>query len=95
MVMLMDNIIRKKIILPSHFINSPRYMIQNYQNDITIYKWLRHLDLFIIFIYNAQWSEILIILNLIFNQRTEDRSNIVSKIFKIKTKILISDIVKR
>jgi hypothetical protein len=39
--------IGKKIVLPLSFIGSPRYMIENYQDAMTICKWACYSYLFI------------------------------------------------
>ena len=88
-------VIGKRIILSSNFAESSKYMIQNYQDAITIYRWHRHLDLFITFTYNAQWLEIWTALDLFPDQKAKDRSDIISRIFKIKLEELISDIIKK
>jgi hypothetical protein len=45
------------IILPSSFTGGPHHMVQNYQNAMAIYKWVRYPDAFITFTYNPQWFE--------------------------------------
>lgn len=81
--------------MPPSFIGDPRYKIQNYQDSIAICRYYGHLDLFIIFICNAQWPEIQTTLNIISSQRLEDRSDIVSRVFKIKLEELMLDITKK
>ena len=90
-----ENTIGKRIILPSNFTENPRYMIQNYQDAMAICKYYGHLNLFITFTCNAQWSEIQKVLNIIFDQKFEDRPYIVSGVFKIKLKALMSDVTKK
>ncbi|KAI9128569.1 hypothetical protein K1719_000052 [Acacia pycnantha] len=50
--------IGKHIILPSSFIGRTRYMIQAYQDAMTIYRFSGYLDLFITFTCNLSWLEI-------------------------------------
>jgi hypothetical protein len=47
--------IGKRIVLPSSFTGSPRYMIENYQDAMTIRRWTSYPDLFITFACNAKW----------------------------------------
>nr|CAD1844330.1 unnamed protein product [Ananas comosus var. bracteatus] len=86
------NVIGKKIILPSSFTAGPRYMIQNYQDAISICRHCGHPDLFITFTCNTQWREIQNALLFIPGQRPEDRPDIVSRVFKIKVDALMADI---
>jgi hypothetical protein len=46
--------IGKRIVLPSSFTGSPRYMIENYQDVVAICKWVGYSDLFITFTCNAK-----------------------------------------
>nr|CAD1836025.1 unnamed protein product [Ananas comosus var. bracteatus] len=86
------NAIGKKIILPSSFTAGPRYMVQNYQDAIAICKHHGHPDLFITFTCNAQWLEIHSALQQIPGQKPEDRPDIVSRVFKLKLEVLMSDL---
>ena len=42
----------KWIILPSSFTEGARYMIQNYEDAMAIYKWAGYPDVFITFTHN-------------------------------------------
>jgi hypothetical protein len=44
--------IRQRIILPYSFTRGPRHMVQNYQDAMAIYRWVRCSDAFVIFTYN-------------------------------------------
>jgi hypothetical protein len=46
--------IGKRIVLPSSFTGSPRYMIENYQDAMAICRWVGYPDLFITFTCNAK-----------------------------------------
>ncbi|KAL8137863.1 hypothetical protein V2J09_003864 [Rumex salicifolius] len=48
----------KRVILPSSFIGGPRYMMQNYQDAMEIYKHHGYPDLFVTFTCNPKWYEI-------------------------------------
>ncbi|OAD65531.1 hypothetical protein PHYBLDRAFT_64601, partial [Phycomyces blakesleeanus NRRL 1555(-)] len=48
----------KRVILPSSFIGSPRYMAQLYQDSMSIVRRFGKPDLFITFTCNSKWPEI-------------------------------------
>ncbi|KAF3647138.1 hypothetical protein FXO38_18809 [Capsicum annuum] len=81
----------KRVVLPSTFTGGTRYIIQNYQDAMAMYKWVGYPDIFITFTCNPKWPEI---------QRfvaskglnPEDRPDILSKVFKIKLDSLIKDL---
>ena len=82
----------KRIVLPSSFTGSPRYMIQNYQDAMAICRWAGYPDLFIIFTCNPKWPKIETFLSLIPGQRPEDRPDIIARVFKIKLDQLLHDL---
>uniref|UniRef100_A0A2N9EYQ4 ATP-dependent DNA helicase n=1 Tax=Fagus sylvatica TaxID=28930 RepID=A0A2N9EYQ4_FAGSY len=82
----------KRIVLPSSFTGSPRYMIQNYQDAMAICRWAGYPDLFITFTCNPKWPEIETFLSLIPGQRPEDRPDIIARVFKIKLDQLLHDL---
>jgi hypothetical protein len=84
--------IGKRIILPSSFTVGPRHMVQNYQDAMAICRWAGCPDAFITFTCNPQWLEIKRALPL--GQRPQDRTDLVTRVFKIKLKELINDIHK-
>lgn len=49
------NNLGQKIVLPVSYIGSPRYMIYNYQDAMTICREYRHPNLFITFTCNVKW----------------------------------------
>ena len=51
------------------------------------------LNIFIIFIYNSKWIEIIV--NLLFNELIINRFNLIIKMFKLKLKAFINDILKK
>jgi len=85
--------IGQKIILPSSFIVGPRHMVQNYQDAMAICRWAHCLDAFVTFTCNPQWLEIK--RALLFRQQSQDRPDLVTRVFKIKLKELINDIHKK
>ncbi len=84
--------IGEKIILPSSFTLGPRHMVQNYQDAMAIYRWAGCPNAFVTFSYNPQWLEIK--RALLFGQQPQDRSDLVTRVFKIKLKEMINDIHK-
>jgi len=85
--------IGQRIILPSSFIVGPCHMVQNYQNDMAICRWVGYPDAFVTFTYNPQWLEIK--RALLLGQQPQDRPDLVTRVFKIKLKELINDIHKK
>ncbi|XP_057770918.1 uncharacterized protein LOC130990707 [Salvia miltiorrhiza] len=81
----------KRVILPSSFIGSARYMIQNYQDAMTICSWAGYPNLFITFTCNPKWPELVRYLDA-KGLKSEDRPDIVSRVFKIKLDNLIHSI---
>jgi hypothetical protein len=72
----------KRIVLPSNFTGSPRYMIENYQDAMAICRWAGYLNLFITFTCNAKWLEIKNFLSMNPGQKTEDRSDVVARVLR-------------
>ncbi|XP_019188878.1 PREDICTED: uncharacterized protein LOC109183148 [Ipomoea nil] len=80
----------KRIILPSSFTGEARYMIQNYQDAMTICRWIGYPNLFVTFTCNPKLLEIQGYVNK-RNLRAKDRPDIVYRIFKMKFDCLIKD----
>ncbi|XVF55792.1 hypothetical protein PTKIN_Ptkin06aG0065300 [Pterospermum kingtungense] len=87
--------IGKKIILPTTFTTSPRYLMQNYQNAMAICRHFGYPDLFITFTCNAKWPEILEALKLIEGQKPQDRPDIIAWVFKIRLKLFMDELIKK
>ena len=83
----------KICILPSSFVGSPRYMHQAYQDSMAIVTAFGKPDLFITFTCNSNWPEIKN--NLLPGQEPSDRPDLISRVFSLKTKQLIEDIVAK
>ena len=83
-------VIGKRIILPSSHTGSPRYMIQNYQDAMTICRHYENPDLFITFTCNPKRPEISRAFTIIPGQRPKDIPDIISKIFKMKLDNILS-----
>ncbi|XP_058777696.1 uncharacterized protein LOC131651964 [Vicia villosa] len=83
----------KRVVLPSTFVGSKRYMDQLYFDGMTISSRLEFPDLFVTFTCNANWPEIKRALSGTGLQ-PHDRPDIISKVFKIKFDTLMDDITK-
>ncbi|XP_068342953.1 uncharacterized protein [Pyrus communis] len=79
----------KRVILPTSFTSSVRYMINNYQDAMAICRHLGNPDLFITFTCNAKWPEIIEDLRDKPGCKAEDRPDLISRIFKAKLDHLI------
>ncbi|KAG4949627.1 hypothetical protein JHK82_042850 [Glycine max] len=71
----------KRVILPSIFVGSPRYMDQLYFDGMTIYNPVGFPNLFITLTCNPNWPEI-------------HRPYIISRIFRLKYEQILSDLTK-
>ncbi|XP_019182973.1 PREDICTED: uncharacterized protein LOC109177926 [Ipomoea nil] len=80
----------KRIILPSSFTGGARYMIQNYQDALSICRWVGYSDLFITFTCNPKWPEVKSFLT-DRNLKPEDRPDLICRLFKMKLDALISE----
>ncbi|XP_019162491.1 PREDICTED: uncharacterized protein LOC109158985 [Ipomoea nil] len=83
----------KRIILPSSFTGGARYMVQNYQDAMAICRWIGYPSLFITFTCNPKWPEIERFLQP-RNLKSEDRPDIICRVFKMKLNALIKEIQK-
>jgi hypothetical protein len=78
-------------ILPSSFIGGPRHMSQLYHDAMAIVRSCGKPDLFITMTCNPAWPEIS---HAIYrHQRPQDRPDIVARVFRLKLKALMRDIV--
>ena len=83
----------RKIVLPSSFVSSPRFMHHNLQNALTLLRAHGGSDLFITFTANPAWREISEAL--LPGQVASDRPDIVARVFHLKAKSLVDDIMKK
>ncbi|XP_058783401.1 uncharacterized protein LOC131658083 [Vicia villosa] len=83
----------KRVVLPSTFVGSKRYMDQLYFDGMAISSRLGFPDLFVTFTCNPNWPEIKRALSGTGLQ-PHDRPDIISKVFKIKFDTLMDDITK-
>lgn len=82
----------KIVILPSTFIGSPRNMAQNYQDAMAIVRKYGKPDLFVTMTCNPNWREIRENLD---GRQPCDRPELVARVFHLKRKALIDQIVKK
>lgn len=82
----------QRVILPSTFTGSPRYMHEKAQDALTYVCFYGHPDLFITFTCNPDWPEIK---NELFtNQTPHDRHDIIARVFNLKMKKLLHLLTK-
>ncbi|WOG83732.1 hypothetical protein DCAR_0102910 [Daucus carota subsp. sativus] len=84
--------IGKRIVLPSSFTGSPRYMQQNYQDCMAICRKFGSPDLFITFTCNPQWPEIKEYCDKVPHCIPADRPDVMARVFKIKLELLLEDL---
>jgi len=84
----------KRVILPSTFVGSKRYMDQLYFDGMAISSVVGFPDIFITFTCNPKWPEITRELGK-YNLKPQDRTDIISMVFKIKFDELIKDLTKK
>ncbi|GJV87178.1 DNA helicase PIF1, ATP-dependent [Tanacetum coccineum] len=85
----------KRIVLPRTFTGSPRYMMQNYQDAMAICRTYDNPDLFITFTSNLKWPKISKMLSYFPGQKSHNRPEIGTRVFKIKLTELLDDLMKK
>ncbi|GJT86049.1 DNA helicase PIF1, ATP-dependent [Tanacetum coccineum] len=85
----------KRIVLPRTFTGSPRYMMHNYQDAMALCRAYGNPDLFITFTSNLKWPEIAEILAYFPGQKAHDRSEVRTRVFKLKLTELLDDLTKK
>ena len=81
------------VILPSTFQGSPRNMHQNYQDAMTIVKKFGKPDIFLTMTANRNWPEVRE--NLLPHQTANDRPDKIRRVFHLKLKELLCDLLER
>lgn len=84
--------IGKRIVLPSTFTGSRRYMSRVYHDAMAIVRQYGKPDLFITITTNPSWPEIKE--QLLPHQKAQDRPDIVARVFQLKLDELILDLKK-
>ncbi|KAI5424717.1 hypothetical protein KIW84_030777 [Lathyrus oleraceus] len=84
----------ERVVLPSTYVGSRRFMEQLYFDGMAICSHFGFPDLFITFTCNPNWPEIqrLVAKN---NLNSQDRPDIISRVFKIKFDELLCDLTKK
>jgi hypothetical protein len=83
----------KKIILPSSFTGSPRYMKAAYADAMSIVSEFGKPSLFITFTCNPEWPEIKSQLRP--GETAADRPDLCARVFQLKLKEFIADVTKK
>ncbi|GJU68794.1 AT-hook motif-containing protein [Tanacetum coccineum] len=84
----------KRIVLPRTYVGSPRYMMHNYYDAMALCQTYGNLDMFITFTSNLKWPEIAEMLAYIPGQKSHDRPEIGTRVFKMKLIGLLEDLTK-
>lgn len=84
--------IGRSIILPPSFTGSDRDFHRRFQDGIAILRHFHKPDLFITFTFNPNCKELLD--ELLDGQKPNDRPDLTARIFKLKLKAIINDLVK-
>ena len=80
------------VVLPSTFLGSPRNMLQNFQDAMTIVSRFGKPDIFLTFTCNPRWTEITSELKP--HEKVENRPDLVTRVFRLKLKSLLNDLLK-
>ena len=79
------------LILPSSFTGGARYMMQNYLDAMALCKWFGYPDFFITITCNPKWPEVKRFLK-DTTLNPEDRTDILSRLFKVKLDAICKDL---
>ena len=79
-----------RIVLPSSFLGSDRFMQQLFQDSMAIVRYFGKPILFITFTSNPNWKEIQD--ELLLMQAATDRSDLITTVFHLKQKDLLAQI---
>ena len=82
-----------RVVLPATFVGSQRYMSKCYQDSMAIVRAYGKPSLFITFTCNPKWDEI--VSELFPGQDCVDRPDISSRVFELKLKSLLSEILDK
>ncbi|CAH2207398.1 jg2803, partial [Pararge aegeria aegeria] len=87
------NEIGKLVVQPSSFTGGYRYMHERTQDGMVYIRTFGKPDLFITFTCNPKWNEIAC--ELLPGQKSQDRHDIIARVFRLKVKKLIDLITKK
>ena len=82
----------QRVILPSSFVGGPRYMQQACQDALAISAKFKKPDLFVTMTCNPNWPEIRMCLY--GTQQPTDRPDLCARVFNLKRKALMHDLIK-
>ncbi|XP_048623403.1 uncharacterized protein LOC106355679 isoform X1 [Brassica napus] len=85
---------RSRIFIPATFTGEKRYMKQHYYDAMALCKYHGFPDIFITFTCNPKWPEVTRYLKK-YNLTTEDRPEILCRVFKMKLDNLIGELTKK
>ncbi len=85
--------IGKRIILPSSYPGGPRYMHSRFQDAMAMVREFGKPDLFITFTCNPNWTEIKE--QLYEGQNVVDRPDLTARVFHMKLKELLDDLIEK
>ena len=83
---------KQRVILLSSIQGSPRFMKQFYQDTIALFIKFDRPNLFVTFTYNPKWREITE--HLLPDEQSINRSDLITRVFRLKLKTLMHDIMK-
>jgi hypothetical protein len=84
----------KRIYLSSSHTGRSKNMAQNCQDAVAVSRWVGYPNLFVTFMCNAKWPEIQYMLDEAkLNQKPTDQADVIVRVFMIKLKALLRDIV--
>ncbi|KAL3118842.1 hypothetical protein niasHT_008189 [Heterodera trifolii] len=83
----------RKVILPPSMTNSPRYVEKHFQDAMAVVRRFGKPDMFLTMTCNPQWEEISE--NLFHEQKSSDRPDLVVRVFILKVKAIMNEIVKK
>ncbi|XP_022019297.1 uncharacterized protein LOC110919334 [Helianthus annuus] len=78
----------KRIVLPSSFTGGPRYMYKHYQDAFAICRVHDNPQYFITFTCSVKWQEIKRYLNNVGCANSQDRLDIIARVFQMKVEAL-------
>lgn len=84
---------KQRIVLPSSHPGGPRYMKQLYHDAIALSSKFGRPDLFATFTCNTKWREITE--NLLPGEKALERPDLIARVFNMKLKALMHDILKK
>jgi hypothetical protein len=82
----------KRVVLSNSVVGSPRYMAARFQDSMAVVRRFGKPDLFITMTCNPTWPEITAAL--LTGQTAHDRPDLVARVFKLKLKVFLNELLK-